>query len=45
MQCQVHQVDFKLIPAGVSNNTGKPYQAFYVCPEQGCKEKPPRQQA
>jgi len=30
----------KVVPAGVSKRTGKPYPAFEVCPE--CDEKPPR---
>lgn len=40
MQCEVHALDMKLIPAGVSKKTGKPYNAFYVCPVDGCKWKP-----
>lgn len=40
MYCPVHGLEFKLIPAGTSKKTGKPYKAFYVCPEPECKEKP-----
>lgn len=26
----------KLVPAGVSSKTGKPYKAFHACPSPGC---------
>lgn len=48
-ECPVHGVDWKLIPAGVSkkvfDDDGNPkrYNAFWVCPERGCDEKPPRE--
>ena len=38
--CPIHELEFKLIPAGVSKSTGKGYRAFYVCPIRECKEKP-----
>lgn len=38
--CPVHNVPFKLVPAGVSKKTGRPYGAFYACPERGCQQKP-----
>lgn len=31
----------KLVPAGVSKKTGKPYNAFYACQVQGCTFRPP----
>lgn len=34
--CQVCGSDLKMIPAGVSKKTGKPYKAFAACPK-GCK--------
>lgn len=40
MTCPTHGVPFKLIPAGVSKATGRPYSAFYACPERGCRQKP-----
>lgn len=40
--CPVHGLN-KVVPAGVSKKTGKPYDAFIACPAQGCNEKPPRQ--
>lgn len=40
MQCEVHQVDMKLVPAGTSRRTGKPYNAFYACTVAGCNWKP-----
>jgi len=36
MLCPNCDVEMKLIPAGVSKSTHKPYKAFYSCPE--CKE-------
>jgi hypothetical protein len=35
----------KVVPAGVSQKTGKPYNAFTACGEQGCDQKPPRGQS
>ncbi len=32
----------KVVPAGTSKKTGKPYNAFTACGEQGCDQKPPR---
>ena len=39
--CPIHHGS-KVVPAGVSKKTGKPYQAFVACSEPGCNEKPPR---
>lgn len=39
--CPTHGTQ-KVIPAGVSSKTGKPYDAFVACGERGCNEKPPR---
>lgn len=30
--CQIHGLEMRLIPAGISKKTGKPYNAFYSCP-------------
>lgn len=38
--CPVHGAEWKLVPAGTSKKTGKPYNAFWVCSERGCDEKP-----
>lgn len=38
--CTTHGVPFKVVPAGVSKTTGKPYQSFMACPERGCRMKP-----
>jgi hypothetical protein len=35
----------KVVPAGTSKKTGKPYNAFTACGEQGCDQKPPRGQS
>jgi len=40
--CHVHDVDWKLVPAGISNRTKRRYNAFYACPERNCDEKPGR---
>ena len=39
--CPVHHGS-KVVPAGVSKRSGKPYQAFVACSEPGCDQKPPR---
>ena len=36
MQCPKCQGDMKIIPAGVSKKTGKPYEAFYSCKTWEC---------
>ena len=38
--CGIHQ-DARIIQAGVSKRTGRPYKAFYACPVAGCDEKGP----
>lgn len=35
----------RIVPAGVSKKTGRPYSAFLVCGEQGCDMKPPMPQS
>jgi hypothetical protein len=40
VECPVHQVPWKVVPAGVSRRTGRPYEAFRACPQTGCEEKP-----
>jgi hypothetical protein len=42
--CPIHNQPLKTVPAGVSKSTGRPYNAFEVCPERGCSYRPPRQQ-
>jgi|SRR3990172_7727157 len=36
MICPKCKSEMKLIPAGISKKTGKPYQAFYACPDKNC---------
>lgn len=36
--CPIHD-DVKIVPAGVSRRTGRPYKAFYACPVAGCDQK------
>ena len=40
-QCPIHHGS-KVVPAGVSKKSGRPYQAFVACSEQNCDQKPPR---
>lgn len=40
--CPVHSKPWKFVPAGTSPRTGKPYEAFWACPERGCDQRPPR---
>lgn len=35
-QCPICQSSIKLIPAGVSKRTGKPYNEFYACSNRTC---------
>ena len=37
--CPIHKVPAKVIPAGTSKSTGRPYASFTACPEKGCKAK------
>jgi hypothetical protein len=39
--CPVHHLPWRIVPAGISKKTGRPYAAFPVCPEPGCEERPP----
>jgi len=41
LKCPDHDKFLKLVPAGVSKRTGRPYDAFYVCPTTGCKNTAP----
>lgn len=38
--CPNHHQPWKLVPAGISKKTQKPYDAFWTCPVNGCKERP-----
>ena len=40
--CGVHQLPWKVVPAGISSKTGKPYSEFKVCSVKGCEERPNR---
>ena len=40
-RCPVHGSS-KVVPAGVSQRTGRPYTSFVACDQIGCNEKPPR---
>jgi len=42
--CEVHGVEWKVIPAGVSKKTGRAYDSFRVCEVAECKERPPSAQ-
>jgi len=38
--CPICSAPFKTVPAGVSQKTGKPYNAFVACSQRGCPGKP-----
>lgn len=40
IMCPIHNQPLKLVPAGVSKKTNRPYNAFYACPERGCDYRP-----
>jgi hypothetical protein len=40
--CPIHGVPWKVVPAGISTKTGKPYNSFQACQIQGCTQRPPR---
>jgi hypothetical protein len=39
-RCPVHG-SVKQVPAGISKKSGRAYQSFAACPEDGCSEKQP----
>ena len=41
VKCSEHDLEMKLIPAGISKNTKKPYNAFMGCPNFSCKKTAP----
>lgn len=40
--CPIHNVPWKVVPAGVSKKNGKAYDAFQACSVSGCDQRPPR---
>lgn len=38
--CPVHNLPWKVVPAGVNKATGQPYNSFIACPIRECKQKP-----
>lgn len=40
--CPIHHTPWKVVPAGISKKTGKPYEAFRACSTAGCDQRPPR---
>lgn len=38
--CPIHGIS-KVVPAGISKRTGRPYAAFYACDVSGCTQKGP----
>lgn len=40
--CPIHHVPWKVVPAGVSKKTGRPYETFRACTVSGCDQRPPR---
>ena len=42
--CEAHNLEWKVVPAGVSKKTGRPYGEFRVCSVEGCTQRPPSAQ-
>jgi len=40
--CPLHRTPGKIVPAGFSQRTQRPYNAFMACSTPGCNERPPR---
>ena len=40
--CPIHQVPWKVVPAGISKKSGKSYDSFRACSVAGCDQRPPR---
>lgn len=38
--CPTHGTPWKIVPAGVSKKTGKPYESFRACSTPGCDQRP-----
>ena len=38
--CPIHNLAWKLVPAGISRTTGKQYGAFWTCQVKGCPQRP-----
>jgi hypothetical protein len=38
--CPLHDVPWRVVPAGVSKRNGQPYAEFRACPEPGCQQRP-----
>jgi hypothetical protein len=38
--CPMHGEPWKVVPAGISKKSGKPYAEFRACPEPGCDQRP-----
>lgn len=38
--CPIHHEPWKVVPAGISKKTGRPYDAFQACPVRGCDQRP-----
>lgn len=41
-ECPIHHLPWKHVPAGTSSRTGRPFDAFWSCPERDCRQKPAR---
>lgn len=40
--CPIHGTPWKVVPAGVSKKSGKPYDSFTACSTAGCDQRPAR---
>jgi hypothetical protein len=41
-ECPIHHLPWKHVPAGTSSKTGRPFDAFWSCPERDCRQRPAR---
>lgn len=40
--CPIHNLPWKVVPAGISSKTGQPYDSFRACSVRGCDQRPPK---
>jgi hypothetical protein len=38
--CPIHGTPWKVVPAGISKKSGKPYESFRACSTAGCDQRP-----
>lgn len=38
--CPIHHTPWKVVPAGISKKSGRPYESFRACTVAGCDQRP-----